>query len=606
MAGKSKVRVFVPLTKVDEEQRLVYGRITQEVLDKANEVMDYESSKPLFEKWSNDIHTASNGLSKGNVRVMHGLTAAGKLTELNFDDGDKAIDVCAKIVDDAEWNKVTEGVYTGFSVGGSYAKRWTETIDGEKVKKFTASPNEVSIVDNPCVPSACFSMFKADGSEEQVAFKVENDDEAWPDFAKADEVASIDEPVKKEPVMKTVRIEPTNSELAAKATELSKAANDGSDWMSHLDAAREILTKEAPHPSVAEKETEQGGDAKADEQPPKEEEDPKPAEKVTPAGVMQKWNTSDGQAFEKKDDAVAHELSLTPPPAPTEADLLKARLAKAIDPEEGQEELPLLEDFDRLGKVLCALETPFEDGQPKLEKGLYRVSRFADLLGSFTGLAKTIQAEGKREKDEIDTAVAADMKKALSTLSESFKKYTDNQITELLAGIDDDTVVECYDYYCAAATADPENQLAKDVCSVLDERREPSRELRETMSKAFGITGPEDDEDDGALNPSMQKRFDELTKAADDMKKVAEDAITKVEELTKRVTAVEDTPLPRAPRNVALLNGDGTFLGKSFESEEDKVKIVHDMLKAKGPDALALELIKASQASGGHTMSLRS
>jgi hypothetical protein len=72
--SKTKVRVFVPLTKVDEEQRLVYGRITQEQLDKSGEVMDYDTSKPLFEKWSSEIQANSGGLSKGNVRVMHGLT----------------------------------------------------------------------------------------------------------------------------------------------------------------------------------------------------------------------------------------------------------------------------------------------------------------------------------------------------------------------------------------------------------------------------------------------------------------------------------------------------------------------------------------------------
>ena len=51
----------IPLFKIDEEQKLVYGRATQEVLDKANEIMDYESSKPMFEKWSNDFATRTNG-----------------------------------------------------------------------------------------------------------------------------------------------------------------------------------------------------------------------------------------------------------------------------------------------------------------------------------------------------------------------------------------------------------------------------------------------------------------------------------------------------------------------------------------------------------------
>ena len=36
----------------------------------------------------------------------------------------KRIEICGKVVDDAEWQKVEEGVYTGFSQGGRYLKRW--------------------------------------------------------------------------------------------------------------------------------------------------------------------------------------------------------------------------------------------------------------------------------------------------------------------------------------------------------------------------------------------------------------------------------------------------------------------------------------------------
>jgi hypothetical protein len=45
--------------------------------------------------------------------------AAGKVIAYQPDDAAKAIDIGTKIVDDAEWEKVEEGVYTGFSIGGS-------------------------------------------------------------------------------------------------------------------------------------------------------------------------------------------------------------------------------------------------------------------------------------------------------------------------------------------------------------------------------------------------------------------------------------------------------------------------------------------------------
>jgi hypothetical protein len=163
-------KLFMPLTKVEISKRLVSGTLTAEVVDKADEIMDYDSGKPEFQKWSAQFEKNTNGKSLGNVRAMHTSIAAGKLTEINFDDVNKTITGTAKIVDDAEWNKVVEGVYTGFSIGGKYKKRWQDP-DNAKVMRFTPDPSEVSIVDNPCVAEATFSVIKEDGSTEMRKFK---------------------------------------------------------------------------------------------------------------------------------------------------------------------------------------------------------------------------------------------------------------------------------------------------------------------------------------------------------------------------------------------------------------------------------------------------
>lgn len=164
------MQLFVPITKVDAARRLVYGTIAEEVPDKSGEVFDYDSSKPYFEQWSSEIARASEGKSVGNLRAMHGAIAAGKLSRLSFDDEGKRIEAIGKVVDDAEWAKVVEGVYTGFSIGGHYVERWP---DGEKAEltRYTAEPTEVSLVDNPCIPSATFSVVKTDGSVERRNFK---------------------------------------------------------------------------------------------------------------------------------------------------------------------------------------------------------------------------------------------------------------------------------------------------------------------------------------------------------------------------------------------------------------------------------------------------
>lgn len=163
--------LFIPLSKADASQRLVYGHI-DETPDRSGEVFDYASSRPHFLAWSNEARKATEGKSLGNIRAMHGLVAAGKVIDLSCDDARKRIEICAHIVDDGEWEKVEQGVYTGFSPGGRYLKRWP---DGEYTR-YTAAPSEISIVDLPCIPSAGFTMIKADGGEERVNFQSDGRD----------------------------------------------------------------------------------------------------------------------------------------------------------------------------------------------------------------------------------------------------------------------------------------------------------------------------------------------------------------------------------------------------------------------------------------------
>ncbi|NTV01927.1 MAG: hypothetical protein HGB04_03965 [Chlorobiaceae bacterium] len=166
------IDLFARLSKIDEAKREVWGIAVAEVPDKAKEIFDYQSSKPNFEKWSADVSADTDGASLGNLRAMHGKVAAGKLTSIEFDDENKQIEVVAKVIDDNEWQKVLEGVYTGFSIGGDYMKKWA---DGN-LTRYTANPNELSLVDRPCVPTAKFyQVIKSDGTTEQRELKVEED-----------------------------------------------------------------------------------------------------------------------------------------------------------------------------------------------------------------------------------------------------------------------------------------------------------------------------------------------------------------------------------------------------------------------------------------------
>ncbi len=131
------LNAFIPLQKVDLAKRQVWGMAAVEEPDRATppEIMDYARSKPHFLAWSETVQKASFGKSLGNVRAMHGgqMLAVGKIIHLEPRDAVKSVYVGIEVVDDAAWEKVQKGVYTGFSIGGKYGARWP----GELVKGAT-------------------------------------------------------------------------------------------------------------------------------------------------------------------------------------------------------------------------------------------------------------------------------------------------------------------------------------------------------------------------------------------------------------------------------------------------------------------------------------
>ncbi|MBM4301643.1 MAG: hypothetical protein FJ121_08950 [Deltaproteobacteria bacterium] len=163
--------LFAPLTKVvelDDGTVEAHGRAAAQEPDPQKEVFDYEASKPFIKTWSDDIFQASGGQSLGNLRAMHNpRVAAGKLTALEFNDTEQAVDVVAKVVDANEVNKVRAGVYTGFSFGGAYGPK--RVVDG--LTYYAAVPTELSLADNPMIKSARFTLVKVDGSQEEKDFQ---------------------------------------------------------------------------------------------------------------------------------------------------------------------------------------------------------------------------------------------------------------------------------------------------------------------------------------------------------------------------------------------------------------------------------------------------
>lgn len=155
---KKPLHITIPITKVDEEQRMVYGYATVEELDSHGEIITYEASKKAFSNWI------------GNIREMHKDIAVGKAIDIEFDDDAKGVWLGAHVSESTDgenaWIKVKEGVLAGFSIGGRVndARMEQMMIDGKKkmVNVITDYDlGETSLVDNPAVASATFQIIKS-------------------------------------------------------------------------------------------------------------------------------------------------------------------------------------------------------------------------------------------------------------------------------------------------------------------------------------------------------------------------------------------------------------------------------------------------------------
>lgn len=140
------LKVFIPLSKVDEEQRMVFGYATTEALDSQGEVIAraaVEDALPEYMRFA-------------NIREMHTMSAVGVAKQAEMDG--KGLYLGAKVVDEAAWGKVKEGVYKGFSIGG----RALAKADGVITKMRLT---EISLVDRPANPECTFDTWKADSLE---------------------------------------------------------------------------------------------------------------------------------------------------------------------------------------------------------------------------------------------------------------------------------------------------------------------------------------------------------------------------------------------------------------------------------------------------------
>jgi len=162
-ADGDNLRLSMPLTKVDKENRLVSGWASLDNADSQGDIVMSDASQKAFARF------------RGNIREMHQPVAVGKMVDFREDSyydtetkkfykGIYATVYVSKGAPDT-WEKVLDGTLTGFSIGGNIIDSETQFVkDAGKPIRFVKDYElvELSLVDSPANELAnIFSITKA-------------------------------------------------------------------------------------------------------------------------------------------------------------------------------------------------------------------------------------------------------------------------------------------------------------------------------------------------------------------------------------------------------------------------------------------------------------
>jgi hypothetical protein len=155
--SESSMALSFPIAKVNKEKRTVSGFASLDNVDRHGDIVTAEASKKAFENF------------RGNIREMHGPSAVGKMIDFKEDSffdkstGQKynGVYVTAYISKGAQdaWEKVLDGTYSGFSIGGNIVDaKMEKSDDGSDERRVIHNYDlhELSLVDSPANPLANF------------------------------------------------------------------------------------------------------------------------------------------------------------------------------------------------------------------------------------------------------------------------------------------------------------------------------------------------------------------------------------------------------------------------------------------------------------------
>jgi hypothetical protein len=536
-------KIYGSISKVDDNEDgtiTVHGIASSECRDHSGEIVLADAMKsalPAYSKFP-------------ALREMHQPLAAGKVVEAEVDETG-VTHIAALVVDPIAIQKVKTGVYLGFSIGGKVLKR-----DPEDRSIITALRLvEISLVDSPCNPDATLSMWKAD-------MTIENPTSAEviaraKDLAKAsgsqrfrEFLFEAREAIVSERTMEAVEkgdldlTPPAEPEAEAPVAEVAVAEETVEAVAQPAAEAAVVETPEAEAEveapaAVAEAEAAPGSEAPVVET----------IEAAAPGAEVSGQEAEEAPAGE---EVVAEE--------PKEASALVAALTASI--EKGQalvegaapaEEQPAADPFADIGKAAAALRA-ISVGDDELKKGLYSVSRFADLLESFCYLASSAQCEADCEGDQ--SPVPAKLAEAVRGLGAILIEMAQEEVAEMLACLPQTVEI----IYLADGVEAGTVELAGQIVDLV---KANAPLLEKIGGSTLAKRGPAEGDADARV-VELEAEVEGLTKALGEAGAGVEKMVTgfegtvtglrgEIETLTKRFEELDQTPVPARTAGPAIV-----------------------------------------------------
>jgi hypothetical protein len=325
------VRLSMPIGKVDLERRMVSGFATLDNIDKQGDIVTTESSINAFKNF------------RGNLREMHQPSAVGKIVSFKedryFDPNEKkfysGVYVSAYVSKGAQdaWEKVLDGTYTGFSIGGNI-KTWDDAFNEEMDKTIRVIKEydlyELSLVDSPANQFASIVSIEKQNGHNVIGgliSKVDTENifyDSESGMVIVSDAEAVNHPITEKQMKNIGFVEKNDNEKA----EMIKFLVDSAKGISTIKITKEVNpmseTTEAAVDAVVD-----NAEVAPEAQPAVVEETPAVAEEAVVADEAPIAKSVDGSADSPVADAAVEEETVEAPAVDAVAEV-KEEVAKAI------------------------------------------------------------------------------------------------------------------------------------------------------------------------------------------------------------------------------------------------------------------------------------